>query len=762
MGTSSGLLAGQLTLLAAAATLAAPGFAADASADAAATAQDGELTEIVVTAEKRAADEQKTPIAMTVVQGSAIEDAGVVDMKGLTTLAPEINVVTNTIYTQVGIRGVSSQDISETADPAITVGIDGEYLDHPIGLNSTLFDIARVEVLRGPQGTLYGKDSAGGSINIITNKPDPTKFSAMLSVGGGNYSSVDSQGMINIPIADTFAVRAAFMTSKHGGYTDNGPAGDGDTGDVKAARVGLLFAPNDRLNAYVAGEYVNINQTSPSQYGVPVTAADVTPTGLFAGTPANFDPPLPTGSGYPLQSIGTFISNQAVLRWNLSYRFDWATLTYTGGYRDSRTSALQPLQGFITTTSFGFSADDNTLDFKTQNHELRLSGGDDASIFWQAGVFYSGDDYDSETGIYLPAATIPSFFPPFLRNSYVNYFLLPRVESSSAAEFAQASAHLTNQLKLTLGVRHTHDAKDRLGYEFPFGFATFPNRPTLASVATTPGATSDGGAGTWNRVTWQAGLDDQLTATNMLYAKVATGYKAGGFDNFVAVYGPYKPETLTDYEIGSKNRFLDDRVQANIGAFYYDYTNLQAPVFISTTGGSHTENAGKAEEWGIESQFLVAVTRDDTFRLNADYLFAKFKQFSATEDLVATSGSAPVSLADKTPIQAPRWTISPGYNHRWELPNAAKLTVDVSTRYKSAYYLTSFNWATDEQSAHTISDASLTYSSKGDVWDISAYVHDIENKRELDYSAFTGGGINVYNWIFGPPRTYGARASYHW
>src|ERR1700693_2865428 len=420
MRTRSALLAGQLTLLTAAAAFAAPGFAADAGTDAAATVQDGELSEIVVTAEKHVASEQKTPIAMTVVQGTAIEEAGVVDMKGLTALAPEINIVTNTIYTQVGIRGVSSQDISETADPAITVGIDGEYLDHPIGLNSTLFDIARVEVLRGPQGTLYGKDSAGGSINTITNKPDPTKSSAMLSVGGGNYSTVDSQGMVNIPIVETLAVRAAFMTSKHSGYTDNSPAGDGDTGDVKAARVGLLFAPNDRLNAYVAGEYVNINQTSPSQYGIPVTAADVTPSGPFAGTPSNFDPPLPTGSGYPLQSIGTFISNQAVLRWNLSYRFDWATLAYDGGYRDSRTSALQPLQGFITTTSFGFSADDNTLDFKTQNHELRLSGGDDASIFWQAGVLYSGDIYDSETGISLPAATIPSFFPPFLRNSYVN------------------------------------------------------------------------------------------------------------------------------------------------------------------------------------------------------------------------------------------------------------------------------------------------------------------------------------------------------
>ncbi len=165
------------------------------------------------------------------------------------------------------------------------------------------------------------------------------------------------------------------------------------------------------------------------------------------------------------------------------------------------------------------------------------------------------------------------------------------MESSSAAEFAQASAHLTNQLKLTLGVRHTHDAKDRLGYELPS--VSQPSRTVQPWPASrplrVPRQTGANQTGTWNRVTWQAGLDDQLTATNMLYAKVATGYKAGGFDNFVAVYGPYKPETLTDYEIGSKNRFLDDRVQANIGAFYYDYTNLQAPVFISTTGGSHTK-----------------------------------------------------------------------------------------------------------------------------------------------------------------------------
>jgi iron complex outermembrane recepter protein len=751
-----------VALTAVTAFAAAPAFAADSDTATSTGASEGELQEVVVTAEKHSTDVQKTPIAMTVVQGAAIEQAGVVDMKGLSTLAPEINVVTNTVYTQIGIRGVSSQDITETADPAITVGIDGEYLGHPIALNTTMFDISRVEVLRGPQGTLYGKDSTGGSINIITNKPDTSKFSGMLSAGGGNYSTFDSQGVVNIPLSDTFAVRAAFMTSRHGGYTDNAPAGHGDTGDVKAARVGFLFDTHERFSAYLAGEYVNIDQSSQSQFGIPVAASDADASGQFAGAPAHFNPSLPTGSGYPLPSIGTFKSNQSVLRGQLNYRFDWATLTYVGGYRDSRTSALQPLQGYITSTSFGFSADDNTLNFKTQNHELRLSGGSEATVFWQAGVFYSWDVQDVESGIFLPANTVPAFFPPFLDNAYVNYFLLPRITSSSTAEFGQISAHMTDQLKLKVGARYTHDAKTRFGYVFPFGFAMYPNRPTMADVATTSGVAPDGGSGTWNKLTWMAGLDYQLAADNLLYAKVATGYKSGGFDNFVAQFGPYKPESLTDYEVGSKNRLWNERLQVNVGAFYYDYTNLQTPVFLSTTGGSHTENAGKAKEYGLETDLLAALTKNDTVRLTANYLFAQFEELNASMNLATSGASAPVSLAKKSPIQAPKWTIAAGINHKWQLPNAAVLAIDLSTRYKSDYYLTAFNWQADRQSAHTISDASLTYSSDRDVWDVSAYVHDIENKRELDYSAFTGGGINVYNWIFGPPRTFGGRVAFHW
>src|SRR5260370_28094889 len=194
-----------------------------ASAEAGATTSEDGLSEIVVTAEKRPNDAQRTPIAMDIVSGDLLAQKGITDLKGLSTVAPEVNIVTNTIYTQVGIRGVSSQDISETADPAITIGIDGDYLSHPVALNAAFFDITRVEVLRGPQGTLYGRNSTAGAINIVTNKPVLNEFAGSVSADFGNYSSVGTQGMVNIPIGDVLAFLAAFTTVKHDGYTNNDP-----------------------------------------------------------------------------------------------------------------------------------------------------------------------------------------------------------------------------------------------------------------------------------------------------------------------------------------------------------------------------------------------------------------------------------------------------------------------------------------------------------------------------------------------------------
>lgn len=738
--------------------------------DTARAGSDDTLAEIVVTAEKRPNDAQRTPIVMDIVSGDLLAQKGVMDMKGLATVAPEVNIVTNTIYTQVGIRGVSSQDVSETADPAITIGIDGEYLAHPIALNAAFFDISRVEVLSGPQGTLYGRNATAGAINIVTNKPSLEQFSGAVSVAFGNDSSVDSQGFVNIPIGETLALRAAFMTTRHDGYTDNGPAGHGDNADVQAARLGLFFKPDDRLSVYLAGEYVHLDQDAPSQYGVLVNASEVDSSGKFTGSPAHFNPTLPDGSGYPLPDLGYLRSNQGVLRGNISYDFGWSTLTYTGGYRDARTSALQPLQGFVPTfppAFYGFSADDNTLDFKTQSHELRLSGQIDRRFFWQTGAFYSWDTQDVETGLFFPANTVVApFLPPFFQNAYVNYFLLPKVDSQSMAEFAQASVMLTDSLKLTAGARYTHDEKSRVGYDAagPAPGFSYPDRPTLANIASAPGYTTDFGEGTWNKTTWTVGLDEQLSPANFLYAKVATGYKAGGFDNFYKEFGPYLPESLTDYEIGSKNRFLDERIQYNVGFFYYDYSNLQTPVFLSAAGGSHTYNAGKATEYGIENEFRALVTRADTLSLRVNYLRAYFNSLLASPNIVGGNPGPPISLAGNSPVQAPKWTISGSLDHVWWLPAGVTLDLNLTTRFKSDYYLQPFNWEADLQKSHTISDAALTFATGGEQhWDVQAYVHNIEGTRELTYSAFTTAGPeSVYNWIFGPPRTYGVRFGYHW
>jgi iron complex outermembrane receptor protein len=688
------------------------------------------LEEVVVTAEKRETSLQNTPIAITVVSGAQLAQAGVTDLQQLSKVAPDLDYVRNTIFTQFSIRGVASQDIGELGDSAVTVGIDGEYLNRPVALNGSLFDIDRIEVLRGPQGTLYGRNATAGAINIVTSKPGH-EFGANLSVDAGNFSALNTRGMVNIPLGDKYALRGAFMTAKHDGYTNNAPAGRGDDQDVKAGRLSLGFDPTEALTGYVSLEYVDVDQAAPSQWGVPVTS----PVGQ---SPTAFNPDFP--DDFPLGDIGFFQSKQKAARGQITYHFGPADLTYVGGYRDNDTHARQPLNGFVPAV---FSFDNDHLDYRTQSHELRLSGNPQNPLVWQAGLFYSDETSDVQRGLFLPIAG----------GSYINFFLLD-VESKSRAVFGQATYKISDTLSVTGGLRSTHDQKSRVGASFGgpnlAGFR-YPSHPTDVSAGA-----PDNGAGDWDKTTWLADVDWRFATDKMLYAKVSTGYKAGGFDNV----GRYDPETLTAYEIGSKNRFLDQRLQLNAAAFYYDYKDQQTSVFISTTVGNAVQNAGSSKVKGLELDLEALVTENDRARFVVNYLDTRYDQLLTTRNVVGAD-SVPVDLAGNEAPQAPKWTLVAGYDHTWHLLGG-QLTASLDSRYKSDYFLTAFNWEADRQKAHTITNFQLGYTSPDSRWDVAAYVQNIENERTLTYSAFNGSTINIYNFIFGPPRTYGGRFTYRW
>lgn len=735
------------------ATLASPALAQTA-AKADEPAADGSLQEIIVTANKLESPIQRTPIAIRAYDGEALAKQGVTDVASLARLAPDLGITTDTYLTKLAIRGIASLDVSETGDAALTINIDGEYINRPTGLNASFFDLERIEVLRGPQGTLYGRNATAGAINIIAAKPKLGEFGGFVTAGYGNYDAKTAQAAVNLPVGDTLAVRIAGMHSDHGGYFNN-TIGKGGNANVDAVRAGLLWEPTDRLTAYVAGEYVNIDQLATPQFGVAVNAASggvVDPNPATAvveggGVPANTTFVVDRAN-YPLAALGYFRSSQYAVRGRIAYDTDFAAITYTAGYRNAKINNVQPLNGFVPEL---FTFNNPKLDNETQSHELRFNGGDKGSLQWQAGAFYFKERQDIARGLFLPLAA---------GGSYLSYFYRPDVNVESYAAFGQLTVPLiADTLSATGGLRYTHDSKSATYINFGPRFGLGSTPPTITTAGSTRLALSNKS----EKLTWNFGLDWTPTSSNLVYAKVSTGYKGGGFDNI----GAYGSELLTAYEVGSKNRFNDNKLELNAAAFYYDYSDQQVQVFVDTSVGARTLNAGSSRIWGVEADFKAAISPRNRVTVSVNYLNAEFREFPAflpgltssiTDIDAVTAGVQAPNLKGNTPPQAPRWTIALGYDYTVPVGDG-KVTASVYSKFKSKYYLTAFNFAADEQKAYTQTDLTLEYTAPDSRFSVQAYVRNLENTRLLNYAAFNGGGINIYNFIFGSPRTYGAQAT---
>ena len=701
-----------------------------------------ELNDIVVTAENRAVNAQEVPISMDLIGGLMLAKQGATDINQLQNLAPGLNIVENTVFSEITVRGVGSHDgAAEMSDQAILIGIDGEYINRPVALNAALFDIERIEVLKGPQGTLYGRNATAGAVNIIVNKPKLEATEADLSVSYGNYNTVKLNGIANLPIGSTSALRLAAMLSRHDGYRDGGPAGDLDDGNVWATRLGYLLKPTKALSVYVAGEYNKTDQSARSQYGVNVAQDDTTLTGQ---QPSNWTTDLP--DDYDLDDAGTLKIEQAAVRANISYDLGFAKLSYKGGYRYVDMSGYQPLTGFVP-EAYTY---DNNLTYKTHSHEFLLNGEMEKFI-WQAGYFYGHENQNVARGLVLPS--VAAMFGGEL--PYLN-FTLYDVNSSTNGIFGQATYYITDKLGLTGGLRYTIDNKSRDGSQLttgPFGTGIvyyYPNHPELDDEGMTPNP----GEGEWKQATWMVNADYKVNENSMFFAKVSTGYKAGGFDNL----GSYDPESILAVEVGSKNKLWNNRLRLNGSIFHYDYDDQQVKVFINTEVGDATKNAASTDVLGVELDGELLATKADRIKFTVNYLNAEFGDFPSLANVVGESGIE-VNLKGNKPAQSPEWTMIGGYSHDFEIGSGI-LNVGIQTMYKSEYYLNALNYAMDKQDAYTKTDFTILYMPSGN-WDISAFVHNIEDNRVIQYSAFTGDGIDAYNWVFGIPRTFGAQISYY-
>ncbi|SLK12814.1 TonB-dependent receptor [Novosphingobium mathurense] len=693
------------------------------------------IGEIIVTAEKRQGTAQTTPIAIDVVTGDKLLENGVTDMKSLESIAPGIQFGQNFTGSIITVRGVSGRDTTEIGDPAVAVNVDGVFLQRPTGMNASLFDLERIEVLRGPQGTLYGRNATGGVINIISKKPVLGELSGYASVSYGNYSALDAEGAINIPLSDNLALRASFISKRHKGYWDNSPSPTGDPAvdipsvggpsaranyrgdelDTEGGRLQLLFEPSEALKFHLTASYVHEGGAGPAQIGLPTN--NVAPPQHFSEV-----------KHFALSTQGDLDLTRKNLVAETEYDFGPATLTYIFGLVKLDVDHLADQDG-TDYIYYNFRRGEYSTDL---SHELRIASNGNGPFSWQVGGFLYDQDLRTSSLNYVD----PNGDAIVLRN------FLYDVDVKSRAVFGQISYEIASALKLSAGVRYSRDTKHRGG-----GFWGGPGLVNPPSVQ--PDLVFIDAANSTNRskdsaVTYHFGADYQWSPNNLLYAKVDKGYKSGGFTTINA----YGPEYVVSYEVGSKNKFFGNTLQLNVSAFLYDYTDQQ--VSQTTPQGAQVLNAGTSRIKGVELQGDWRVTSADKLDFSVNWLDAKFKNFQVR------AGNTNVDLSGNRLIQSPKWVISGGYEHTFDVGSGGQLVPRVQFIHRSSAYLTFFNRPNDRQRAYTMFDASLTYRSPDDSWSLQAYGRNLTNKiviTQANIGSFLGA--NTYQLM--APRTYGVR-----
>jgi iron complex outermembrane receptor protein len=688
---------------------------------------------VVVTANRVRTNAQTTAVALNVYNGAALAEAGVSNVQALQAIDPSVNVTSSNGAAYVAVRGIASTDTTETGDPAVPIARDGFFTNRSFSIASSMYDVERVEILKGPQGTLFGRNSTGGLINVITAKPREER-GGYLSVDVGNYSTVNFEGAVNVPVSDKVQMRFSGVERHHTGYRElTGINMRGDDEGSKSGRLQVAFQPFAGFQGLLSYQKDKIDAVGDVAFiGKLGVVNDVGDAKSFPG----YAPTMTRLDGHRT-------------RWEFSYdRLPWGlTLTYAGGidsqdYRH-KTDATGP--AYPATRQFIQREQPDT-----RNHEVRISTPLKARVTAQAGYFYYTERNVVDSGVYNLAMNpgIPIDFS----NAYgIKFDYVLRTKTQGL--FSQVGWSLTDALKLTVGARYSRDEKDREGQaRLLLGALVSPFIPVPAF--TTPG---DGHVKE-SKPTWQVGLDYTLTPQNFLYTKYATGYKSGGFNsNGSAASVPYAAETVKSFELGSKNQFWNRQLKLNASLFYMDYQNYQASQSSDAlSSGTGVFNVGKATIKGLETELIATVPEVARFDLNATLLNTRFG-----DGIIVSDGASPSvshNIGGHQLPNAPKFVMTAGVQRSFGVAGG-ELTARLSAKYSGEYYYSVFNNTDERSPSYTTLNALLKYRHEGSNWEVQAYANNLTDRVVLANAQrnYTGQ-INTIQ--FQAPRTFGMRARY--
>ena len=691
------------------------------------TATKNDVERIMVTARKRSESLQETPTAITVIDSGLLDDNNVSNLDDVGKYVPNLNIsrfgAGNTAHASVFIRGIGLQDHIITTDPGVGVYVDGVYLGRQMGANLSLPNIASVEVLRGPQGTLYGRNTLGGAINVITKQPgDENVFN--ISAKAGSRGRVETTAYYNNELTDAWSVSASGAYKKRDGVgtainLDNPEREIGEENEF-SGRIATKFQASEDLSFVFAVDTVD-NKSGQSPYTIEMTDA------LDANDPFNGDFPLLNESLLPANpdDLGTAVagleSTEAsgwgaalTTNWSINEQYDAKLIIskrhsdYEGGLDDDGTVlhlSEFPEEG---------GADQESV-------ELQLNGTFDNMDF-VSGLYYFTEDGYTKSG--------PWTFSPWntpngkLTNGDdsfgdYGYFDLNQVTTSYAAYF-NMSYSLTERLDIGGGLRYSSDEK-KANAMFP----SFAERKFVEAD--------------FSEVTWDVNAAYRLDSGHNVYATIQKGYQTGGFPprpfGGAAQFVAFDETTAINYEVGFKGQVLDN-LTLMTAAFYTKYSDLALPYSDPTAGGGFVtiiENAGESEAQGIEIEATLNVTDDFDIRAAFGYLDAEISQID--------DGVTGIELG-ATPALTPKYTATLAASYYVELDSGASLAFNADYSYRSSMQGQSSNNPTEEISSRDLAGFNVKYQPADALWSLSLYGENVFNEvydqGRLQQAGFVG------------------------
>ncbi len=683
--------------------------AQEAAVPAAAESQATEVEQIIVTGvQRREQAVVDVPIAMTSVSAETIANAGLTNLTEMSALSPGLVVSRSTGFVRPVIRGVGSQVTSLGADANVSVYLDGVYRPNQLSNQFSLVDIERVEVLKGPQGTLFGRNATGGAIVVTTRRPSLYEASGSLSLSYGSFNERDLRGFYTAPISDTVGISVSFANIEDDGYVydvaqDEWLADNHET----LGRVRLLFQPNDRFSAIASVYGMRMSNNSGSAYDI-----------LDGNTSNPAAPHYPD----PYEIAQSFIPVFEMESWGadlqLQYDFDGVIFKSVTSYADAAADFASDLDGTTAAVSgTAFRTVQRTL---SQEFSVASDGPD--RLQWVAGAFLYRDRGQE----------------PYLLSTTGAHVLEATIDTDAWALFGEVEYEVMDNLFVLAGVRYSEETRD------------------FWQLRT--GGVVNAGETSWSATTPRLSVRYALNDHSNIYATYSAGFKSGTYNVTANSSTPINPENIDAYEIGYK--YASRGASFSLSGFLYKYEDLQVQAIDPGSNLLATTNAGVVESYGLDAELTMPIGQHWTLRGGASYLHAEYDSFPNAQGFLPLPGGngnfsvAPYDATGNTVEFSPEFTAHFGVNYVRPI-GEGEISASLSASYTSEFYYEVTNRLSSP--AHTLVNGSLTWRPNAGGLAVTLWGNNLTDEVRTQWMATSALGDRV---AYGRPRTVGVRLSY--